>query len=130
MVKRTNDKPGLRPVQGYEEMRERGSDAEWFSVDFMVYYDGSQLRAFAYVRRKDGIDIPDGVYDIREGEDGRRRRWKKWNGKWQVIGGQDIRNSLKTRDWQKASDRVREMEARDSIEDSRVEERAQAHNDF
>ena len=84
VVKRTNDKPGLRSVQGYGEMRERGSGAEWFSVDFMVYYDGSQLRAFAYVRRKDGIDIPDGDYDVREGEDGRRRRWKKWNDKWQV----------------------------------------------
>lgn len=84
VVERTNDKPSLTPVQGYGQMRERGSGAEWFSVDFMVYYDGSQLRAFAYVRRKDGIDIPDGDYEVREGEDGRRRRWKKWNGKWQV----------------------------------------------
>ena len=63
-------------------MRERGSDAEWFSVEFLVYYDRSQLRAFAYVRRKDGTDIPDGEYDVRE-EEGRRRKWKKWNGKWQ-----------------------------------------------
>lgn len=84
MVKRSDEKPGLRPVQGFAEMRERGSEAEWFPVDFLVYYDGSQLRAFAYVHRKDGSDIPDGEYDVREGEDARRRRWKKSNGKWQV----------------------------------------------
>ena len=70
VVRRANDKPGLRAVQGYGEMRERGSEAEWFTVEFLVYYDGSQLRAFAYVRRKDGIDIPDGEYDVREAKTG------------------------------------------------------------
>lgn len=84
MVKRTSEKPGLRPVQDYAEMREYGSDGGWFSVEFLVYYDRSHVRAFAYVRRKDGLDIPDGEYEVREGEDARRRRWKKWNGKWQV----------------------------------------------
>jgi hypothetical protein len=53
-------------------------------VEFLVYYDRSQLRAFAYVRRKDGLDLPDGEYDVNEGEDAGRRSGKKWNGKWQV----------------------------------------------
>ena len=65
-------------------MRERGSDGDWFSVEFLTYYDGSQIRAFVYVRRKDGREIPDGEYDVLVGLDERRRRWKKWNGKWQV----------------------------------------------
>jgi len=84
VVKRTNDKPAPRPVEDYALMRERGSAADWFSVEFLVYYDGSQIRSFAYVRRKDGVDIPDGKYDVREGLDERRRRRKKWNGKWEV----------------------------------------------
>ena len=84
MAERTNDKPALKPVQGYAQMRERGSEADWFPVDFLVYYDRSQIRSFAYVRRKDGVDIPDGEYDVREGEDERRHKWKKWNGEWQV----------------------------------------------
>jgi len=33
LVRRTNEKPGLRPVQGFAQMRERGSEAEWFPVD-------------------------------------------------------------------------------------------------
>jgi hypothetical protein len=65
VVKLTNDKPTLRPVESYGLMRERGSDADWFLVEFLVYYDGSQIRSFAYVRRKDGLDIPDGEYDVR-----------------------------------------------------------------
>jgi hypothetical protein len=84
VVKLTDDKPALRPVEDYALMRGRGSDADWFPVEFLVYYDGSQIRNFAYVRRKDGVDIPDGEYDVREGLDERRRRWKKWNGNWQV----------------------------------------------
>ena len=65
-------------------MRERGSHADWFPVEFLVHYDLSQVRDFAFVRRRDGNDIPDGEYEVLEGEDERRRRWKKWNGKWQV----------------------------------------------
>ena len=84
MTKRTDGKPALRPVRDYALMRERNSDTDWFQVEFLVYYDRSQIRNFAYVRRKDGAEIPDGEYDVREGEDERRRRWKKWNGKWQV----------------------------------------------
>jgi hypothetical protein len=84
VAERTNDKPALQPVQGYARMRERGSEADWFPVDFLVYYDRSQIRAFAYVRRKDEVDIPDGEYEVRVGEDEQRRKWKKWNGEWQV----------------------------------------------
>ena len=76
--------PTLRPFRGYALMRQRGSDAEWFPVEFLIYFDGTTVRTFAYVRRNDGADIPDGEYDVREGEDERRRRWKKSNGKWQV----------------------------------------------
>ena len=65
-------------------MRERGSDAEWFQVEFLVHHDQGKLREFTYVRRKDHVDIPDGDYEVREGLDERRRKWKKWNGKWQV----------------------------------------------
>ena len=88
MIKRTKTiaglTPPLRPYNGYALMRKRGSDTEWFPVESLIYYDRSQIRTFAYVRRKDGLDIPDGEYDVREREDERRRRWKKWNGKWQV----------------------------------------------
>jgi hypothetical protein len=45
-------------------MRERGSDGDWFSVEFLIYYDQSQIRTFAYVRREDGSEIPDGEYDV------------------------------------------------------------------
>ena len=88
MVERTKTKaastPPLRPFKGFALMRERGSNAEWFSVEFLIYYERSQIRTFAYVRRADGTEIPDGEYDVREGEDERRRRWTKWDGKWQV----------------------------------------------
>jgi len=60
--------------------RERGSDADWFGVEFLVYYERSQIRNFGYVRRKDCGDIPDGEYDVREGEDERRRKWKNGMG--------------------------------------------------
>jgi len=55
-----------------------------FSEEFLLYYDQNQIKAFAYVRRDDGGDIPDGEYDVREGEDERRRWRKKWDGKWQI----------------------------------------------
>jgi hypothetical protein len=44
-----------------------------FSVEFLICYDRNQIKAFAYVRRDDGGDIPDGEYDVREGEDERRQ---------------------------------------------------------
>ena len=84
MVKPANEKAALKPVQGDALLRERESHADWFAVEFLVYYERSQIRTFAYVRRKDGGDIPDGEYDLREGEDEGRRKWKKWRGEWQV----------------------------------------------
>lgn len=65
-------------------MRERGSDEDWFWVEFLVYYDRNSIRAFAYVRRRDGDEIPDGEYDVLDDLGERRRTWKKWNGAWQV----------------------------------------------
>jgi len=43
-------------------MRELGSNSEFFLVEFLVLYDQSKIREFGYVRREDGNDIPDGVY--------------------------------------------------------------------
>ena len=66
-------------------MREHGWHSDWFPVEFLVYYDNhDKLRTFAYVRKEDGSEIPDGEYDVVDelGEHG--RRWKKWKGKWQV----------------------------------------------
>jgi hypothetical protein len=74
----------LRPVKGYAQMRERGSEAAWFFVEFLVYYDGNDIRGFAYVRKKDGSDIPDGEYDVLDELGEHRRRWKKKDGQWQV----------------------------------------------
>jgi hypothetical protein len=65
-------------------MREHGSDGDWFSVEYLICSDQSQIRTFAYVRREDGSEIPDGEHEVLEGLDPRRRRWKKWNGKCQV----------------------------------------------
>lgn len=65
-------------------MRIRRSNADWFAVEFLIYYDQNQIRSFAYVRREDGGEIPDGDYEVLEGLDERRRRWKKYDGNWQV----------------------------------------------
>jgi hypothetical protein len=85
MIRRINSKPALRPFKGVGQMRERGSDSGWFPVEFLVYYDDhNKIRTFAYVRRADGSDIPDGEYDVVDelGEHG--RRWRKWKGEWRV----------------------------------------------
>jgi hypothetical protein len=54
LVKRTKSKaqstPPLRPYKDHAQMRERGSDGDWFSVEFLIYYDQSQIRTFAHVR--------------------------------------------------------------------------------
>jgi hypothetical protein len=67
-------------------MRERASpEGDWFSVEFLVYYDDhDKLRAFAYVRKQDGSDVPDGEYHVVDELGEHRRMWKKWNGEWQV----------------------------------------------
>jgi len=62
VTKKANPKRNLRPVTARAQMREFGSDAEWFWVEFLVYYDQSLIRAFGYVSREDGKDIANGVY--------------------------------------------------------------------
>ena len=58
-------------------MLERGSEADWFPVDSLAY-DLSQNRGPSHTfAEKTGVDIPDGKYEVREGEDERQRRWKK-----------------------------------------------------
>lgn len=48
VVKHTNKKPALQPVQDYAEMRERGSDADWFRVEFLAYYAFADKTASTY----------------------------------------------------------------------------------
>ena len=85
VLKRINTKPPLRPFKGFGKMRERGLESDWFPVEFLVYYDDhDKLRTFAYVRKEDGGEVPDGEYDVVDGLGEHRRRWKKWKGKWQV----------------------------------------------
>jgi hypothetical protein len=74
----------LTPYQDTGRMRLRGSHDEWFAVEFLIHYDKNQIRSFEYVRREDGGDIPDGDYEVLEGLDERRRRWKKYDGMWQI----------------------------------------------
>jgi hypothetical protein len=57
VTKKANTKRALRPVTGRAQMRETGSDADWFWVEFLVYYDQSLIRAFGYIRRKDGKSL-------------------------------------------------------------------------
>jgi len=46
-------------------MRELGSNADFVWVEFLVLYDQNNIREFGYVRREDGKDIADGVYQVR-----------------------------------------------------------------
>ncbi len=63
VVRRAKAEPLLRSFKGFGTLRERGSDANWFPVEFLTYHDDrNKLRSFAYVRREDGVDIPDGHY--------------------------------------------------------------------
>jgi hypothetical protein len=56
-------------------MRDRGLDSDWFRVEFLVYYDHhDKLRTFAYVRKEDGSDVPDGEYDVVDELGEHRRR--------------------------------------------------------
>ena len=70
-------------------MREFGSEADWFWVEFLVYYDQSVIRAFGYVRRQDGTDIADGVYQARDDLGERGWVWTKRSGVWQSGFGRD-----------------------------------------
>jgi hypothetical protein len=74
----------LRPFKGSGRLRESGSDANWFPIEFLTYHDDrGKLRSFAYVRREDGSDIPDGHYVFLDEIGERSFRWRKWKGKWQ-----------------------------------------------
>jgi hypothetical protein len=62
VVRRTKVEPSVRPFKGSGRIRERGSDA-WFPIEFLTYHDDrNRLHSFAYVRREDGGEIPDGHY--------------------------------------------------------------------
>jgi hypothetical protein len=41
------------------------------------------MRSFAYVKREDGSEIPDGHYVFLDELGERNFRWRKWKGKWQ-----------------------------------------------
>ena len=84
MVRRAKAEPLLRPFKGFGTLRERGSDANWFPVEFLTYHDDrNRLHSFAYVRRKDGGEIPDGHYVFLDEYGERSFRWRKLKGKWQ-----------------------------------------------
>jgi hypothetical protein len=84
VARRTKAEQFLRPFKGSGRLRERGSYANWFSVEFLIYHDDrGKLRSFAYVRREDGGDIPDGHYVFLDELGERSFRWRKLKGKWQ-----------------------------------------------
>jgi hypothetical protein len=58
-------------------MLERASsEADWFPVEFLIYYDDhDKLTMFAYIRKEHGSDVPDGEYYVVD-ELGERRRGK------------------------------------------------------
>ena len=85
MVRRAKAQPLLRPFKGFGTLRERDSDTNWFPVEFLTYHDDrNRLRSFAYVRREDGVEIPDGHYVFRDELGERSFRWRKWKGKRQI----------------------------------------------
>jgi hypothetical protein len=55
-------------------------------VEFLVFYDQSQIREFGYVRRADGKDIPDAVYqaldDLGNGVGYGPNAMEKWQVRW------------------------------------------------
>jgi hypothetical protein len=84
VVGRSKSEPLLRPSKGSGRLRERGSNTDWFPVEFLTYHDDQgNLRSFAYVRKEDGGDIPDGHYVFLDELGERSFRWRKWKGKWQ-----------------------------------------------
>ena len=84
VAKVSNPKPTLRPVKGQAQMRELGSNSDFFWVEFLVFYDQSKIREFGYVRREDGKEIPNGVYQTLDDLGERGWVWTKRDGKWQV----------------------------------------------
>ena len=83
VVRRAKSEPLLRPFKGCGLLRDRDSDNR-FPVEFLTYHDDrGKLRSFAYVRKEDGGDIPDGHYIFLDDLGERSFRWRKWKGKWQ-----------------------------------------------
>lgn len=66
-------------------MRELGSNGRWFAIEFLVYYERNHIRSFAYVRRSDGREIPDGTYSMVDDLGEHERTWKKQGGGWKVT---------------------------------------------
>jgi len=64
-------------------MRVRGSDGEWFWVEFLLYREPRKIKVVAYVRRKDGLEMLDGEYDVRDEIGERRWTWKRRKGEWE-----------------------------------------------
>jgi hypothetical protein len=84
VVRRAKTEPLLRPFKGSGRLRARDSDDNWFPVEFLTYHDEQgKLRSFAYVRKEDDGDIPDGHYYFMDELGERTFRWRKWKGKWQ-----------------------------------------------
>ena len=84
VTRKANANRALRPVSGRAQLRECGSDADWFWTEFLVYYDQSLIREFGYVRREDGKEIADGVYRALDDLGERGWVWTKRDGKRQV----------------------------------------------
>jgi hypothetical protein len=83
VVRRAKAESVLSPFKGSGTIRERDSDA-WFPVEFLTYHDSrGKVVSFAYVRRDDGCEIPDGHYFFLDDIGEQRFRWRKWKGKWQ-----------------------------------------------
>ena len=80
VVKQPNAEAPLREFKGIGRIRERDGDSYWFPVEFLIYFDGQKLKRFAYVRRVDGRDLPDGHYFFQDDLGERTSRWRKWKG--------------------------------------------------
>jgi hypothetical protein len=84
MVRRAKSELLLRPFKGSGRLRERDSEANWFPVEFLTCHDDrGNLHSFAYVRKEDGGEIPDGHYVFLDELGERSFRLRKWKGKWQ-----------------------------------------------
>ena len=73
----------LRTFKWSGRLRERGSDASWFPVEYLAYLDDKGKRGSFTVRKEDGGDLPDGFYVFQDELGERSFRWRKWKGKWQ-----------------------------------------------
>jgi len=74
------------PLQTFKwpgRLRERGSDTNWFPVEYLAYLDHNGKRRSFTVLREDGGDIPDGHYIFQDELGERSFRWRKWKGNWQ-----------------------------------------------